>query len=121
MSQPTHAHDARAGNGAAYCKILTIPNPDYPDRSPLGNTWEYFDDLFQGKQTESWKMWFPSMAAAALFTGLLVDQKMVDKTTMLCVSLPVLTVAQGIFSMATVDESMSSTDTNWPNVPHLAV
>jgi len=50
-----------------------------------------------------------------------VDQKMVDKTTMLCVSLPVLTVAQGIFSMATVDESMSSTDTNWPNVPHLAV
>mmetsp|Transcript_110221 Transcript_110221/g.320993 ORF Transcript_110221/g.320993 Transcript_110221/m.320993 type:complete len:530 (-) Transcript_110221:84-1673(-) len=79
-----------------------------------GNTWEHFDDLFHGKQTESWKMWFPSMAAAALFTGLLIDQKMVDKTTMLCVSLSVLTVAQGIFSMATVDESMTSTDTNWP-------
>ena len=93
---------------------VTILNPDYPDRSPLGNTWEHFDDLFHGKQTESWKMWFPSMAAAALFTGLLIDQKMVDKTTMLCVSLSVLTVAQGIFSMATVDESMTSTDTNWP-------
>ena len=38
---------------------------------------------------------------------------MVDKTTMLCFSMSALTVAQGIFSLAAVDESMTLTSTNW--------